>query len=84
MARDTELVNGIHVISATVKNHSTRVTVPKPMSESLAISSGTYLGVRRIGDVIVFAKITNVTPEGATAEMNKAFERAIKAWEKCQ
>jgi bifunctional DNA-binding transcriptional regulator/antitoxin component of YhaV-PrlF toxin-antitoxin module len=81
MARDTHITAELHLIKATGEEY-TRVTIPKPLREALAIEQNTYLGMRTLGPCLIITKLRDVSPDAAPIEMAKQIERALKAWAK--
>jgi hypothetical protein len=85
MARDTELKGtGIHIVKMNNYGGTATVTLPAKVREAVNFLGGLYLGVLAIGPCVVVARITDITAEGASAEMQRAVRQAYKEWEKQQ
>jgi hypothetical protein len=85
MARNTELEHtGLHLVKMSIYGSQARVSVPTPVVAQVNFVNGIFLGVMALGPCVVVARITDVSAEGATAEMARAIRQAYKEWEKQQ
>ena len=84
MGRETEIANGLHVVKLRIYGGNASVTLPEQIRESVNFTNGFYLGVIALGPCVILARITDITPEGSTAEMQRAVRQAYKEWEKQQ
>lgn len=82
MASKTEIAPGIHLVRIRSYGSQMVVTIPKALDMPADFQNGFFLGVMRQGPCLVLATVTEATPEGAQAEMHKAFKAAIKSFQK--
>jgi hypothetical protein len=79
MARDTKLAGTeIHIVKMQVYRETGVITLPQGVRESVNFYGGLYLGVIAMGPCVIVARLTDVTPEGAEAEMERAVGQAYK------
>lgn len=81
---NTELVNGLHLVKFQTYGETARVTIPISIARALAISNGSYYGLRQIGECIVLTKVTQLEHSETQEEFAESFERAVRAWEKLE
>jgi hypothetical protein len=82
MARNTEVVNGIHLVKLQAYGEQCSMTVPKKLRVSAGIDPSNFVSVIALGPCLVIMQASDVTREGIAADVKKAVERAVKAWEK--
>lgn len=85
MPKDTQIEGtGIHLVKLRIYGNSANVTIAEDIREQVNFVDGFFLGVIALGPCVILARLTDVTPEGATAEMQRAVRQAFKEWEKQQ
>lgn len=81
MARYTEIVDGLHLVKLGL-GETCQVVIPKSIKVEAQLRPGQYVGIRRLGKILVIVPLTQIDQDGAVTEFGKLFEQAIKAWEK--
>jgi hypothetical protein len=82
MARNTEIIEGKHLIKATSYDGRTMVAVPKKLAAEVGINGDGFVGAMVVGNCVVLAQVSRINPEEFEAEMNGIFDRAIEEWKK--
>lgn len=85
MPSDTQIRGTeIHAVKLRIYGNSANVTIAEDIRSQVSFMHGMFLGVIALGPCVILARLTDVTPEGATAEMQRAVRQAFKEWEKQQ
>ena len=85
MPTDTQIKGTqIHAVKLRIYGGHASVTIAEEIRSEVNLVNGMFLGVIALGPCVILARITDITPEGATEEMQRAVRQAYKEWEKQQ
>jgi hypothetical protein len=85
MPTDTQIQGTeIHAVKLRIYGSHASVTIAEEIRSAVNFGNGMFLGVIALGPCVILARLTDITPEGATAEMQRAVRQAYKEWEKQQ
>jgi hypothetical protein len=82
MARNTELVEGKHLLKPSAYAGRVVIGFPRALATEAGMDGSMFVGAMVVGKCLIVARVNNVQPEPMAEELARIFEKAIAEWEK--